>query len=95
MGHIHKPRCASGALWELLESLHVLHVRAGEPSMRALAGQTEVLSHDTVHRVLTGPFLPRWGPLELVVEALHGDIEEFHAVWLAARVADDAQDVDS
>jgi hypothetical protein len=55
--------------------------------MRAIARSTRALSHDTVHRVLTGPDLPRWGSLELVVEALHGDVETFRMLWVSARRA--------
>jgi hypothetical protein len=55
--------------------------------MRAIARSTGALSHDTVHRVLTGPTLPRWGPLELVVEALDGEVETFRALWISARRA--------
>ena len=40
--------------------------------MRTIARTTQALSHDTVHRVLTEPRAPAWGPLELVVEALDG-----------------------
>jgi hypothetical protein len=55
--------------------------------MRKIARDTCALSHDTVHRVLTGPELPRWGPLELVVEALGGDVEAFRELWVSARHA--------
>jgi hypothetical protein len=55
--------------------------------MRAIARATDALSHDTVHRVLTGPGVPRWGPLELIVEALNGDVEKFRVLWMAARRA--------
>jgi hypothetical protein len=70
-----------------MHELRDLHLRAGEPSVRAIARATHALSHDTVHRVLTGPTLPRWGPLELVVDALGGEVELFQGLWIAARRA--------
>jgi hypothetical protein len=85
MGRIRKPTVAQGLNGDILLELRQLHLLAGEPSMRAIARSTGALSHDTVHRVLTGPGLPQWGPLELVVEALHGDVEAFRLLWVAAR----------
>jgi hypothetical protein len=76
---------ASGAAGDILVELRRLHLRAGEPSVRAIARSTGAISHDTVHRVLTSPELPQWGPLELVVEALHGDVEVFRELWITAR----------
>jgi hypothetical protein len=70
---------------ELARSLHELHLNAGLPSVRQIARGTEALSHDTVHRVLVCATVPRCGPLELVVEALGGDLEEFHWLWVAAQ----------
>jgi hypothetical protein len=73
---------------DLLMALRELHLRAGEPSMRAIARSTgRAVSHDTVHRVLTGPELPRWDPLGHVVKALNGDVETFRALWISARHA--------
>lgn len=85
------PRDA-GPVHDLLFELRDLHLRAGEPTMRAIARATGALSHDTVHRILTGPVLPRWGPLELVVEALAGDVEVFRGLWLTARRAMEQDD---
>jgi hypothetical protein len=85
MGHIRKLPEAPGLGHDLLSALRDLHLRAGEPSMREIARRTCALSHDTVHRVLTHPELPRWGPLELVVEALGGDVESFRQLWISAR----------
>jgi hypothetical protein len=76
---------AAGPTHDLLSMLRELHLHAGEPSTRRIARCTHALSHDTVHRMLTGPGLPRWGPLELVVEALDGDVEAFRLLWIAAR----------
>jgi hypothetical protein len=70
---------------DLLVALRELYLQAGEPSTRTIARSTRALSHDTVHRVLTGPTLPRWGPLELVVEVLNGDVEKFRDLWITAR----------
>jgi hypothetical protein len=73
-----------------MSALRDLHLRAGEPSMRLIARRTQALSHDTVHRVLVGPVLPRWGALELVVEALEGDVDTFRLLWISARRALDS-----
>jgi DNA-binding phage protein len=89
MGRIRKPLGTPGPSLDILLELYRLHLVAGEPSMRKLARSTGVLSHDTVHRVLTGPALPQWGSLELVVEALNGDVEIFRALWVTARRAMD------
>lgn len=76
-----------GSVRDVLVPLRELYLLAGEPSMRTIARTTDAISHDTVHRVLTGPQLPRWGPLELVVEALGGDVETFRKLWVSARRA--------
>lgn len=80
---------ASGSADDILLKLRRLHLVAGEPSMRAIARSTGTLSHDTVRRVLNGPALPQWEPLELVVRALNGDVETFRGLWVAARGAMD------
>jgi hypothetical protein len=89
MGRIRKQPVAPGPGGDIMLELRRLHLLAGEPSMRTIARSTHVLSHDTVHRVLTGSTLPQWGPLELVVEALHGDVEAFRVLWVKARQAMD------
>lgn len=85
MGQLRRLPEAAGPTHDLLLALRELHLRAGEPSTRVIARCTHALSHDTVHRILTGPGLPRWGPLELIVEALDGDVEAFRLLWIAAR----------
>ena len=87
MGRLRRLPEAPGPSHKVLAALRELYLLEGEPSMRAIARSTGALSHDTVHRVLTGPDLPRWGPLELVVEALHGDVETFRRLWVSARLA--------
>lgn len=74
-----------GAHRTLIQELRDLHLRAGLPSVREIARKTEALSRDTVHRVLVGKSVPRWGPLELIVEALGGDVEVFRELWIAAH----------
>jgi hypothetical protein len=72
---------------DLLAALRELHLQAGEPSTRAIARSTgRAISHDTVHRILTGQDLPRWNTLELIVKALDdGKVETFRALWVSAR----------
>ncbi|GAA4704269.1 ATP-binding protein [Phytohabitans rumicis] len=76
----------------LFEEIRLLHRRAGEPSTRTIARSLGrgVLSHTTVNAVLRGSRVPHWGPLELVVQALGGDVERFKELWLEARGASDS-----
>ena len=74
-----------GPAKSLYDALHDLHHRAGWPSLRTLAGETGV-SHTTVSKAFSGPALPSWGTLELLVEALGGDPVFFHGLWLAASL---------
>ncbi|MFJ9695263.1 hypothetical protein [Kitasatospora sp. NPDC101183] len=76
-----------GPLADLTARLRELHLNAGEPSTRRIAARTAgAVSHSTVHQALTGKRLPRWGALELIVEALGGEAEEFRKAWKAARL---------
>ena len=59
------------------------HHHAGRPSLRDLGRQVGV-SRTTVGAAFSEPRVPRWGVLELIVEALGGDIDEFHRLWLTA-----------
>lgn len=68
---------------DLAEALHDLHHRAGWPSLRTLARDAGV-SHTTVSKAFSSPRIPTWGTLELLVEAMHGDVPVFHHLWLAA-----------
>lgn len=73
-------------LAELRLKLKRLHRLSGEPSTRELARRTGgVITHSTVHAVLRCARLPRWGPLELVVEALGGEQDDFRTRWIAIR----------
>jgi hypothetical protein len=75
---------------ELRTRLKRLHRNDGEPSTREIAKRTgTAISHTTVHSTLRCLRTPQWGPLELVVEALRGDIEEFRRLWVAIRDAED------
>ncbi|MCO6751218.1 hypothetical protein KQH21_24160 [Streptomyces sp. IpFD-1.1] len=78
---------ASGAALERLKyRLGRLYREAGEPSLRVLSQRTErAISHTTVGTVLHCESLPRWGQLELVVEALGGDLGELRTLWIAVR----------
>ncbi|HYH72688.1 MAG TPA: AAA family ATPase [Nocardioides sp.] len=83
MGALPRPDVAPGPHRELVDALHALHHRAGWPSLRVLAAQTGV-SHTTVSKVLSSPSLPSWGNVELLTEALGGDVLHFHGLWLSA-----------
>ena len=86
MASLPRPDVPGGPLRALFEALHELHHRAGWPSLRDMAREVGC-SHTTVSVVFSGPRVPRWGVLELIVEALGGDTEEFHRLWLAASGA--------
>jgi tetratricopeptide (TPR) repeat protein len=75
---------------ELRNRLQRLHRLRGEPSVRDLArGTGHAISHATVHMVLRCTKTPKWGALELVVEALDGGTDEFRRLWIAVRDAED------
>ncbi|MET8846864.1 WD40 repeat domain-containing protein [Amycolatopsis sp. NPDC004625] len=90
MGVLRRAATPPGPITDLFDRLHELHLRAGEPGLRQIAGDigTGVVSHATVHTAFTGPRVPKWGYLELIVEALGGDPALFHRLWLAARQAE-------
>jgi DNA-binding NarL/FixJ family response regulator len=89
MGRLRRRQLPDGPLANFFDALLDLHRRAGEPSIRDIARQIQTLSHDTVHRTLTGPTLPRWASVEMVVQALGGDVDSIKSVWLAARTRED------
>ncbi|MFG1644146.1 trehalose-6-phosphate synthase [Amycolatopsis sp. NPDC049252] len=80
----------AGAITELFDRLHDLHLDAGEPGVREIATGIGrgVLSYTTVHNVFRGPRVPKWGHLELIVEQLGGDTEAFRLLWRAARLVE-------
>ncbi|MEW1789733.1 hypothetical protein AB0391_24045 [Streptomyces albidoflavus] len=81
------------ALEHLRYRLLRLKRESGEPSLRVIARRTgDAVSRATAGTVLNGDGLPRWGPLELVVEALGGNLDEFRELWVAAR--DEASPLD-
>ena len=83
MGALPRPDLPPGHHRELVDALHGLHHEAGWPSLRTLARKAGC-SHTTVSAVFSAPRLPAWGVLELLVEAMGGDVSEFHRLWLAA-----------
>ena len=78
-----RPEIPPGPLRALFDGLHDLHHEAGWPSLRTIAREVGC-SHVTVAAVFSGPRAPRWGLLELVVEALGGDVEAFRTLWIDA-----------
>ena len=83
LGGLRRPEVPPGARRELVDALHDLHHRAGWPSLRTLA-QHAGCSPTTVATTFSSPRLPTWGLLELIVEAMDGDVADFHRMWLAA-----------
>ncbi|GEB52691.1 hypothetical protein SCA03_52420 [Streptomyces cacaoi] len=77
---------AGAVLGRLRYRVQLLHRQAGEPSFRVVAQRTgKAISHTTVGSVLRCEKPPGWGPLELVVEALGGQLDEFRQLWVAVR----------
>jgi hypothetical protein len=83
VGGLPRPDIPPGNQRDLVDALHDLHHRAGWPSLRSLAASAGC-SHTTVSTVFSSPRLPSWGILELLVEAMDGDVQMFHDLWLAA-----------
>ena len=83
MSALPRPDLPAGPHRDLVGAVHDLHHRAGWPSLRTLARSAGV-SHTTVSKVFSSPALPTWGTLELLVEAMQGDVAQFHLWWLAA-----------
>jgi hypothetical protein len=83
MGALPRPDLPPGPHRDLIDALHGLHHRAGWPSLRVMAREAGC-SHTTVSSVFSSPRLPAWGLLELLVEALEGDVHAFHALWQEA-----------
>jgi tetratricopeptide (TPR) repeat protein len=86
LGGLPRPEVPPGPQRDLVDALHALHHEAGWPSLRVLAREAGC-SHTTVSAVFSSPRLPTWGVLELVVEAMRGNVAEFHRLWLAASSA--------
>jgi hypothetical protein len=77
-----------GCSREVLITLREQYEQAGAPSTRAIERATgHAVSRDTVHRILTGPKLPNWEPLEHIVKVLGGDVNVFRQLWVSARRA--------
>lgn len=83
MGALPRPSVPDGPVADYFARLHQLHHVAGWPSLRAMASEVGC-SPTTVSAAFSGARLPRWGLLELLVETLGGDVEEFRRLWLAA-----------
>jgi tetratricopeptide (TPR) repeat protein len=86
LGALPKPQVPDGPIRTLFEELHRLHHEAGWPSLRDIAREVGC-SHTTISAAFSEPRVPRWGLLELIVEALGGDSDRFHELWLAASVS--------
>jgi tetratricopeptide (TPR) repeat protein len=86
LGALPRPKVPDGPVRTFFDGLHELHHRAGWPSLRDMAKEVGC-SHTTVSVAFSGPSVPRWGLVELIVEALGGDTGRFHELWLAATSA--------
>jgi tetratricopeptide (TPR) repeat protein len=89
-----QPTLPAGALADLFAALHEQHHLAGRPSLRQMAAEVGC-SHTTISAAFSEPRLPRWGLLELIVETLDGDPEQFRSLWLAASADQPATEASS
>jgi hypothetical protein len=81
-----EPAASDDPLGALRAQLQRLHLVRGKPSARAIHRKTSHgISHTTVAKVLRCTVCPTWGQLELIVEALDGDVEAFRALWIAVH----------
>ena len=79
---------AEDPLGRLRSQLQRLRLHSGDPSAREIARKTDkAVSHTTVTTVLRCGKNPRWSQLEIIVEALKGDVEQFRPLWIAAEEA--------
>lgn len=62
-----------------------LHLKAGEPSSRAIATAIGRISHTTVHAAIRGNTVPSWPVVQKLVAQLGGDIETFRQLWSDTR----------
>jgi hypothetical protein len=89
-----RPDLPPGALKELIDALHALHLEAGHPSARTLEEdlETAAVSHTTIHKVFTTGRLPRWGVVDVLAEALAKragrdksvEVERIRGLWTRA-----------
>jgi chromosome segregation ATPase len=82
------PARADALLAKLRLQIATLYRIRGLPSYRELAKNLGI-SHSTVGNVLRCERLPSWGQLQQVIDALQGDVREFHGAWLAVKEAQD------
>lgn len=91
MGAIKREPTPAGPVTDFFDFLHQLHMEANLPSVReietrirVLRGQSQI-SRSTIHNIFRGPHVPRWHFLELVIEALEGDVAQVRGLWQAAQ----------
>src|SRR5690349_9291268 len=93
MGQLSKPLVPDGPMRVFYDRLHALHLAAGQPSMRQLQRRTRTprrpsgINPTTIHDLFAAPRLARLDVVRAVVGQLGGDVDEFVALWNAARHA--------
>jgi replicative DNA helicase len=106
VARIKQPQVPPGALNDFFSSLHDLHVKAGQPSIREIQRDIgrDSVSHTTIHKAFIGPRIPGWIIVEQLVEALADRsrqeriaiIEQFKSLWeAAARSPQDGSGADT
>jgi tetratricopeptide (TPR) repeat protein len=99
VGAIKRDPTPPGPVTDFFDFLHQLHMEASLPSVREIETKIRVLrghgqiSRSTIHNIFRGPHVPRWHFLELVVEALQGDVAQVRTLWQAAQRYENATGV--
>lgn len=83
VGALPRPDLPGGPHDDFVEALHELHRQAGWPSLRRLGAEVGC-SHTTVSHAFSSPRLPAWGTVELLVEAMGGDVPTIRGLWVRA-----------
>jgi hypothetical protein len=73
--------------------LRELRERAGNPSFRAMAARSGVISHTTLHEAASGTRFPSWETTREFVRACGGAEEHWRAVWDEVQRASEAEKV--
>jgi hypothetical protein len=83
---IRPPNPDDGPWAEFAGQLYELYVKAGYPSLAALARRAR-LSETHTYNILRGQANPSWKPVETLIVALRGDPAEWESRWEQARRA--------
>lgn len=95
MSPLKRASLAPGALRDLMDALHELHLASGLPSTRDLErdiGSRGATSHAAIHKIFAGSSRPAWERLRRLVEVMasragrdeESEVERFRTLWTQA-----------